>query len=285
MKIHIRIFFSIALCVLVGIAYCTASVNEQNSHNEKMDSLQKETVVLMQTSLGDVEIILYNETPKHRDNFIKLVNDGYYDGVLFHRVIKNFMVQTGDPDSKNANSNKHLGGGGPDYTIEAEFMYPKRFHKYGALAAARTGDQVNPDRRSSGSQFYIVTGDKYTDDQLSKMEQQVINRQYQDYFRKLQAENIRELQSLYKSGNKEALDSLIQQLQDRTTTECRPSGIPDEIRQAYTTVGGTPHLDGQYTVFGEVVKGMEVIEKIQNAETGVNDRPKEDIYILKMSII
>ena len=247
--------------------------------------LNAEPIVDIQTSLGDIKIKLYDDTPIHRDNFLKLVKEGYYDGVLFHRVIKDFMVQTGDPQSKTADSTAMLGSGGPGYTLEAEIDYPKHFHKYGALAAARTGDSMNPQRRSSGSQFYIVTGDKQSPYMMEAMEERLNNDRKQQYFMKLQQENKDEIIRLQKEGDEEGLENLRRKLITDTEANVKDEKIPEEIKQTYINQGGSPHLDGQYTVFGEVISGMDVVEKIQNVETGRGDRPKEDIKIIKMTIV
>ena len=200
---------------------------------------QKKVAVLMQTTMGDVRLELCDETPQHRDNFVKLVSEGYFDGVLFHRVIENFMIQGGDPDSRTAQPGQFLGDGGPDYTIPAEFRYPALFHKRGALAAAREGDAVNPEMASSGSQFYIVWGKVFTDEELDKMQERIHKR--------VQFEG--------------------------------------EVREAYKTLGGTPHLDGAYTVFGYVTEGLEVVEAIQKVATDENDRPTEDVRIISATIL
>lgn len=243
-----------------------------------------EPVVDIKTTLGDIKVKLYDDTPIHRDNFLKLVGEGYYDGVLFHRVIKDFMVQTGDPDSKTADSTAVLGGGDPSYTLEAEIKYPKHFHKYGALAAARTGDQVNPERRSSGSQFYIVTGEKQTPEALDMMTRRMNNDRKQQYFNKLAENHIDEIRAMQTAGDREGLEALRLRLVTETEEAVADEAMPEEIREAYINQGGTPHLDGQYTVFGEVVEGMDVVEKIQNVETGNHDRPKEDVRVLKMTV-
>ena len=184
-------------------------------------------MVIISTSLGDIKVKLYNETPYHRDNFLKLAKEAYYDNTLFHRVIKGFMIQGGDPDSKNATPEQSLGMGGPGYTLPAE-INPNLFHKKGALSAARTGDQMNPQRRSSGSQFYVVQGKTYTDEELKQM-------------------------------------------------EARGFVFSDAQKTAYKTIGGTPFLDAQYTVFGEVVEGLDVLDKIAATETKPGDRSAKDV--------
>jgi len=243
-----------------------------------------EPVVDIKTTMGDIKVKLYDDTPAHRDNFLKLVREGFYDGVLFHRVIKDFMIQTGDPNSKTADSTTMLGDGDPDYTIEAEIIYPKHFHKYGALAAARTGDQVNPERRSSGSQFYIVTGEKQNARMLERMEQRANNERRQNYFNGLVKEHMEELKALRAARDRAGMDTLRNKLIEQTEAAVKDEPLPEELKKAYIELGGTPHLDGAYTVFGEVIEGMDVVEKIQNVETGVADRPKEDVRVISMKV-
>lgn len=267
---------------------CSASNTEgSSSAANKTKADNKMTKVKLETTLGDIVVELYNETPQHRDNFIKLVKEGYYDGVLFHRVIKDFMIQTGDGNSKKAGPETTLGDGDPGYTIEAEFVYPKYFHKRGALAAARTGDQVNPERRSSGSQFYIVTGKIYSSDDLNMMTKRLADMKKQDIFRRLVTENNAKIQELQQSQDTAGLQALQNELIQQTEAEAanQPFTLTDEQIDAYTSVGGTPHLDGQYTVFGEVVSGMDVVDKIQNTTTGRMDRPTVDIKIVKATIL
>ena len=197
--------------------------------------------ILMQTSIGNIFIRLSDSTPLHRDNFLKLVKKKYYDSVLFHRVIQNFMIQTGDPNSKNAPAGQPLGNGGPGYTIPAEFR-TTLFHKKGMIAAARMGDNVNPQKASSGSQFYVVQGKIFTDAGLDSTETFRLN------------------------GRK----------------------IPPEQREVYKTIGGTPHLDQGYTVFGEVVSGMDEVDKIAAVQTSKaqdRDRPLQDVRIIKVTLI
>lgn len=254
-----------------------------------MENQMNETQVLMHTSMGDIQLKLYNETPKHRDNFIQLVKDGTYNGLLFHRVIKDFMIQGGDVTSKDAPMNKSLGAGDLGYTVPAEFNYPKYFHKKGALCAARTGDEVNPERASSASQFYIVTGKKYSEAELNQMEKQLENRLKQSIFARLQTENEPKIMEYYRSGNKEELAILRDTLIGKTELEAEKrkdeTKLPKELREIYKTEGGVPFLDNQYIVYGEVVKGIEVVEAIQNVKTNKQDRPTENVVITSVELI
>ena len=273
--------------VAMALISCSASNPDADAAAKDKNKDNKMTRVELQTSMGNIVVALYNETPQHRDNFIKLVNEGYYDGVLFHRVIKDFMIQTGDGNSKTAGPETSLGDGDPGYTIEAEFVYPKYFHKRGALAAARTGDQVNPERRSSGSQFYIVTGKVYSSDDLQMMAKRMGDMKKQDIFRQLIMENNDRIKELQQAGDNAGLQQLQNDLIKRTEEEAAktPFALTDEQLDAYTSIGGTPHLDGQYTVFGEVIEGMDVVDKIQNSPTGRMDRPTNDIRIIKAKIL
>ncbi len=241
---------------------------------------KKETVVVIETTLGTIKVKLYNDTPLHRDNFIKLVKEGFYNDLLFHRVIKNFMIQGGDPESKNASAGKQLGVGGPGYTLPAEIKYPERFHKRGALSAARQGDEVNPEKKSSGSQFYIVWGEVYSDGKLDAIEKQLTQMQEQKIFHALAATHHSEIINLRRNRDQEGLYALQEELIKQTQKKMKELGpvrLTAEQRQVYKTVGGTPHLDGDYTVFGEVKEGLDVVEKIQQVQTGNADRPVKDI--------
>lgn len=189
----------------------------------------KNQYIRIKTEFGECIVKLYNETPLHRENLLKLVKDGYYNGTLFHRVIKDFMIQGGDPDSKTAKPDSLLGEGGPKYTIPAEFR-DSLFHKKGVLAAAREGDMVNPKKESSGSQFYLVQGKVFTDEQLNSLEEKRLK---------------------FK--------------------------IPEYQRQVYKTMGGAPHLDRNYTVYGEIVVGLDMVDKIAMLQTDKNNRPKRDV--------
>ena len=200
---------------------------------------QERAEVLMETSEGNIRIQLYNETPLHRDNFLRLVKAHYYDSLLFHRVIKNFMIQGGNRNTRQAEFTPEFANlcDSLDYTIEAEFRLPKLFHKRGVIAAAREGDDVNPQKRSSSTQFYFVWGRKYSERAMEFTE-------------------------------------------SRLDIELTP-----EMREAYMTVGGTPHLDGSYTVFGEIVEGLDVVERIQGVETDEGDRPLQPVMIIKATVV
>ncbi len=230
------------------------------------------------TTEGDIVVRLYDETPLHRDNFLKLVKEGTLNGTLFHRVIKDFMIQGGDPDSVNAPAGKQLGMGGPGYTVPAEFVYPQLFHKRGALSAARQADEVNPNRESSGSQFYIVWGKVYKPQELKQLEKQMAMQQVQQAFNELVREHKAEVMDLRRNRDREGLMALQDRLADEAKARCKDAAtFTAEQIEAYTTVGGTPFLDGQYTVFGEVESGLDVVDKIQQTETLRGDRPKKDV--------
>lgn len=242
--------------------------------------------VKITTSLGNITVRLYDETPLHRDNFLKLAKEGFYNGTLFHRVIRDFMVQGGDPDSVNAPAGKRLGTGGPDYTLEAEIL-PSLFHKRGALAAARQGDEVNPERRSSGSQFYIVWGQTYNDGQLRQMGKQLEMQRLQSIFQTLAADHRAEILQLRRDRNRTGLQELRDRLVAEAETKAKTLGpvMTEAQMEAYSSVGGTPHLDGQYTVFGEVVEGLDIVDRIQQVETLSGDRPKADVVVVKATVL
>lgn len=276
------------------IMLITACSSGTDAGQQKVTETKKTNVIIpemtkveLKTSLGDIVVGLYKETPKHHDNFVKLVKEGYYNGVLFHRVINDFMIQTGDGNSKTAKPGQMLGTGDPGYTVEAEFVYPKFFHKRGALAAARTADQVNPERRSSGSQFYIVTGKVYNEQQMMQMEHQMNQMNLQSIFQAKAAANQKEIMRLRMARDTAGTEALRQRLIAETEAEAakNPVKLTEEQRAAYTTVGGTPHLDNQYTVFGEVLEGMDVVAKIEGVATDRNDRPTEDIKIISATVI
>lgn len=272
--------------ILLTISFCGLIACKTGT--KKGEDMDKETLVKIETTAGDIKVKLYNETPKHRDNFIKLVKDGMYEGTLFHRVIKDFMIQAGDPDSKNAPKGKMLGAGDVGYTIPAEFVYPKFFHKKGALSAARQGDNVNPKKESSGCQFYIVTGKVYNDSTLLSMESQMNENKVNVIFNTLAQKHMKEIYKMRKANDENGLydlqEKLFAEAQEMAAKQPEFHFTPEQI-EAYTTVGGTPHLDGEYTVFGEVVEGMDVVDKIQQVKTDRSDRPEEDVKIIKATIL
>jgi peptidyl-prolyl cis-trans isomerase B (cyclophilin B) len=239
----------------------------------------KDYVVTIKTGYGDMIAILYDETPKHKENFIKLAQEHFFDSTLFHRVIQGFMIQGGDPDSKKAQPGLPLGRGGPGYTIEAEFN-PKFFHERGALSAARLSDQQNPTKASSGSQFYIVQGTKMSEAEL-KTDQLKLNQAMQQFFQNpANRPAYDSIMSLYESGDMKAYQDFVMRLKPRVekaTGMSTAKDIAPEILKAYTTIGGAPNLDGEYTVFGKVIKGVEVVDKIAAVAKGPGDRPLEDI--------
>lgn len=240
------------------------------------------TKVVIVTDYGDIVLVLYDQTPQHRDNFIKLAQEGFYDGTLFHRVMKEFMIQGGDPESKNAQPGVQLGKGGPGYTVPAEFV-PEYIHKRGALAAARLPDMINPAKESSGSQFYIVQGHVFSDYELDRVEEQFAEgRARQMYSQYLQEEEV----AMQNAGEPVYADSVQVRAGRRASAYLleNPFRMKAEDRETYKTIGGSPHLDGDYTVFGEVVKGMEVIDKIAELETDNASRPKVDVVIKKMKV-
>jgi cyclophilin family peptidyl-prolyl cis-trans isomerase len=242
-------------------------------------------LVTIKTKHGDMVAILYDETPKHKANFIKLAKEKFYDSLLFHRVIQNFMIQGGDPDSRNAEPGKDLGMGGPGYTIDAEFN-PHLFHEKGALSAARLGDQQNPSKSSSGSQFYIVQGSvvKESDVDYLKVDQAKLGPVFRQFtMNPANKAAVDSLNQVYMTGDMVAYQREIFKLIPRLE---KISGIKilkdisEERINAYTTVGGSPHLDDEYTVFGKVIKGLDVLDKIAAEPTVKNDRPFDDIRMV-----
>ncbi|RIJ49500.1 peptidylprolyl isomerase [Maribellus luteus] len=239
----------------------------------------KETRVLIKTDFGNITVKLYDETPEHKKNFLKLAEEGYYNGLLFHRVMQNFMIQGGDPDSKNAAPGARLGAGNPGYTIPAEFV-PRYFHKKGALAAARTGGPSNPEKRSSGSQFYIVQGEVFTPGKLDTMEMMMNSRAKNQFFQDQFKASSEQLDQFRKNNDQAGFNVCVAEIRAKAdslwVTHDKQAFTPEQ-REAYTTIGGYPSLDGEYTVFGEVVDGLDVLDKIAAVETDPNNRPKSDI--------
>lgn len=266
--------------VLFGLLSCTNGTNKTES-SVKEKSI--EPIVLIETSLGDIKVKLYNETPIHRDNFLKLAKQGFFDGVIFHRVINNFMIQGGDPTTKTPTESAEYGEADAGYTINAE-INSKLFHKKGALAAAREGDDVNPEKKSSSSQFYIVQGKVFTPEQLVQLANKKNVNLRNSIHNTLIAEKADRI--IDKGANpdfnkiaQETKDTLEQILSKRELY-----GFEDFKADFYTTIGGTPHLDGDYTVFGEVIEGLDVVDKIAAVKTSKSDRPIENIT-MKMKVL
>jgi peptidylprolyl isomerase len=261
--------------LIVPALFILISCNTAGGGNEN-------TTVTIKTTAGDIVIKLYDNTPIHRDNFIKLVNMGFYEGVSFHRVIRDFMVQAGDPATRTA-SKVSLPDSLTTYTISAE-INPQYFHKKGAVAAARQGNDVNPAMRSSGTQFYIVQGVRLTDNDLDVAEQRINSNIKQSTFNLY----LRETTDSIRSAGSEAPDSKIQEIASirmfNYLTSYKDYKITADQRYIYKTLGGTPRLDGTYTVFGEVVTGLDIIDKIAGVSTDSNDKPLTDVKILKIKI-
>lgn len=281
---------AVAAAFLPAVAFATNTdmMNSMNSDSKTTVQAPKEDVIVeMNTTLGPIKLLLYGDTPRHLENFVKLASEGFYDGLLFHRVINDFMIQGGDPDSRNAVSCAQLGGGDVPYQIDAEFVYPRHFHKRGALAAARQGDAVNPEKKSSGSQFYIVTGKTYTPEQLEQMEQRLKLTRQKEIFDSLAREQRDTIMAMRRNRDQAGLNSLQDELVKKSDTIVKNQniGFSAEQKEAYTTVGGTPHLDGAYTVYGEVIQGMDVVDAIQKVETGAADRPVKDVRIISMKVV
>lgn len=227
------------------------------------------------TDKGVIVIRLYNETPKHRDNFVKLSEEKYYDGQIFHRIINNFVVQGGDPTTKDAKPDSLYGNGGPDYLIDAEFV-DTLIHKRGAVGMAREGDDINPEKKSAGSQFYIVTGKIFTNQQLDALEIKIESKNKSNLYKKIFDEKL----ALHKNQNK--IDTVSLSLDVSIAFDSIYAALPkfkltEKQRKIYTTIGGIPHLDRNYTVFGEVVQGMDIVDELSAVNTDQNDRPLKDI--------
>lgn len=246
------------------------------------------TKVRLETTYGDIIVKLYPETAKHRANFLKLVNEGFYNGVLFHRVMADFMIQAGDPDSKKARPGAMLGSGDVGYTVPAEFVYPQYYHKRGALAAARQGDDTNPLKASSGCQFYIVQGRTFSDEELNNLEMKNEQKLKEKLFNEILNTKQIELNQYKQERNQTKLDALRDSIlmeADLRIEKDSSYKFTEQQRNDYRTIGGTPHLDGAYTVFGEVVEGLDVVDKISKTKTGSYDRPVEDIRVIKAEVV
>jgi peptidylprolyl isomerase len=241
------------------------------------------TMVSIKTSMGEIKIKLYDGTPRHRDNFLLLVNSGFYEGISFHRIIKNFMIQAGDPSSKS-NPAAILHDSMKTYTIPPEFN-TNYFHKKGALAAARQGNDVNPEMRSSGTQFYIVQGNKLNDDDLNQTELRINSNLKQSYFNSLIKQTTDSLRTALKSMTDAEIQEIASIKMFNYLTTYKEYKMTEEQRNTYKSIGGIPRLDGSYTVFGEVTEGLDIVDKIAEVQTDSNDKPLNDIKIIKIKVI
>lgn len=277
------LFLALAFVVMA----CGGSGNESSNETEttEVDLSGNDYLITIKTDLGEMKAILYDKTPQHKENFVKLANEGFFDSLLFHRVIKGFMVQGGDPESKNAAMGQPLGMGGPGYTVPAE-INDQFFHKKGALSAARQSDAVNPERASSGSQFYLVQGEVLNDASIAQFSgpnfaaiggalQYLRNNKPDHDLNKV-------YQEAYDQGGDQTYEakvmSTLDQLEEATGIKVQKPEMPAERKEVYQTIGGTPFLDGDYTVFGEVIYGLDIIDSIAAVQTSPQgDRPVEDV--------
>jgi cyclophilin family peptidyl-prolyl cis-trans isomerase len=260
---------SLFLLAIAAISSCSFSQNKPAPEGP---------IVLIKTKYGDMKVVLYNQTPLHRDNFMKLTKERVFDSLIFHRVIKSFMVQGGDPNSKHATQDQHLGDGDLNYTVPAEII-PGIIHKKGVIAAARNGDEENPERRSSATQFYLAQGKVYKLDDVPSIEQNLNSRASESLFLKMKSDKIDTLMLFQMARNKEGYDKLLEKMKQNATRhfDQNPVRLTKQQIETYTTLGGIPHLDGAYTVFGEVLEGLAVIDSIAAQPTGKGDRPLENI--------
>ncbi len=261
----------IAIVLIAFLASC--SKYDKNYHHAKIE-----------TEYGNIVVKLYNSTPNHTNNFVKLTNEKFYDGIIFHRVIKDFVVQGGDPDTKNAEAGKLYGEADAGYLVDAEIV-DTIIHKRGAIAMAREGDDVNPEKKSSSSQFYIVVGKIFTNEQLDSLEIKLYNKKVSKFETKIYSEQLKELgDTLNNAKLKKKISEIVTTKVDSFKLATPMAKFNELQRKTYTTVGGIPHLDGNYTIFGEVIEGYDIVEKISLVATDENDRPQKDIK-MKISLI
>jgi peptidyl-prolyl cis-trans isomerase B (cyclophilin B) len=263
-----RYLFILLCTLIVSVVSCGSGENKSD-----------DALVSIKTEYGEIKVKLYTDTPEHKKNFLKLVNEGFYNDLLFHRVINNFMIQGGDPESKNAAPGIRLGGGSPGYTIPAEII-PTYFHKKGALAAARKGGPSNPEKRSSGSQFYIIHGETFSAGKLDTLEMMKNNRTKNELMKEKFSAASTELNEFQKNQDKEGFNVRVTEIREEVDSIFNAGPqfkFSDAQKKAYTTIGGYPSLDGDYTVFGEVVEGLNVLDKIAALETDKYDRPLGDV--------
>lgn len=275
------------LALFLVVTACGDGSNNESTNDSdlpEVDLSGTDYLVTIKTDLGEMKAILYDQTPQHKENFIKLAKEGFYDSLIFHRVIQGFMIQGGDPESKNAAPGQGLGSGGPGYTVPAEIR-DELYHKKGALSAARKGDGINPERASSGSQFYVVQGEVLNDASIAQFSGPnfaAIGGALQ-YLRNNKPDHDlnKTYEEAYNQGGDQAYEAKVMetldQLEEATGISLNKPEMSEAKKEAYQTVGGTPFLDGDYTVFGQVISGLEVIDAIAGVQTAPGDRPVEDV--------
>lgn len=282
----IKVVCSVFLVAVLGCSSNSGEWDKNKKVETKVTDENNDFLVTISTEHGDMKAILFSETPQHRENFVKLIRQGFYQDLLFHRVIKEFMLQGGDPDSRNAGASADLGGGDVGYLIPAEIK-PELRHVKGALAAARKGNAVNPEKKSSGCQFYIVDGKKYKEEELRMMKTDIqgLYKYFTQLLQKPEYEGVKikaaQLQMVQdQNGYKKLMMSVKDSIEKEFNVEL-DKPLSEQDIENYTTVGGTPFLDDEYTVFGQVVEGLDIVDKIAITPVGKRDRPKEDV---KMTI-
>ncbi|WP_420385063.1 peptidylprolyl isomerase [Roseivirga sp.] len=276
------------VAVILSVMACEGSKTESSTGDvaREVDLTGNDYLITIKTNLGEMKAVLYDETPQHKANFLKLVNEGFYDSLLFHRVIQGFMIQGGDPNSKGAERGARLGNGGPGYTVPAE-INPEFYHKKGALSAARQADEINPERASSGSQFYIVQGQVLNDASISQFSGtnfQAVGSAVQYLMNALPDHDLNRIyREAYEQGGDKAYEekimSTLDQLEEATGIKVKSPEMTANKKETYQTIGGAPFLDGAYTVFGQVIDGLDVLDKIAGTQTGPGDRPVEDVVM------
>jgi len=251
------------------------------------DGKKEGTHVLIETSVGDITVRLFDDTPKHRDNFIRLAREGVYDSIMWHRIVPDLMIQTGDPTLRPGHAPCTIDTSTLKYTVPQEILFPRYIHKRGMLAAARQPDEKNPKKASSASQWYIVTGEVYTTATLADFYQTIYQDAVNALWRKLQDQHSQRLATLEKSNEKayDALQDSILTAAESAIANCPPTPFNEVQKRAYTTTGGCPHLDGEYTVFGEVTNGMDVVDKIAHTPTDEYERPLREVFIRKVTVL
>lgn len=267
-----------ALVIAMATVMCGCKAESHDS-----PSVQKKTYVTVSTNQGDFTLWLYDDTPLHRDNFVRLCNDSVYNGVIFHRVIKDFLIQGGDPQSRERIPGKAYGDGDGGYCVYSEII-PTHYCKRGALIDAKLGDDVNPTRMSAGTQFCVVQGRTFTDDELDATEQRLNEWHRNHLYHMARYDLMLEDPSLSRIENGDLLNAKARERAEKQYAEGGKISIPADRREVYKTIGGTPHLDGSVTVFGEIVEGQDIVERITLMDTDQHDRPTDDVVIIATKV-